>query len=765
MDHNTDLPVEKRIADLLDKMTLKEKIAQLDMIRGVEYATKPSAIHHCAVDGDSDFDYKRLLEDFGEDGTGFVHDVYAVPKTLNKLQKFFIENTRLGIPCIFTAEALHGVSGTRGTVFPVPLNFAATFDTGLIKEVGRAIGTETRALGMQEILAPNLDLAREPRWGRTEETLGEDTYLASRMAVALISGEQKDGNVGDTDAVVAEPKHYCVHGIPEGGTNCSPARAGKREIHSCHLPVFEAGIKEGGAYNVMASYNSIDGDVVMCSRYYLTDVLKNQLKTKGYARSDWGGIGRIAKNHHLVSNSKDALKLAISGGLDVQGCDLPNGFFRRALFELVEEGKVEQKRIDDAVSRVLRVKFDLGLFENPYTDEDLYPSVIRCENHKRIARQVAEESIVMLKNDHVLPLSKNVKSIALIGPSSNAQKIGGYSSVPTGYSVRSVYDEMKSLLGSGVQILQCDGCAITPGEKVERIVEGQPHLYSEGEQGITDAIGEAVTVAGHSEVIIVVAGDNTVTSGEGRDRCELTLSGRQRKLITALGELHKPMILVLENGKAVDLSKEKDLCAAILVAWFGGEFGARAIVDTIFGNNNPSGRLPVSFPYKSTRIPCYYSMMPGGDEEYYEGPKPALYPFGFGLSYTTFSYTNINIKKESAMHYSVCADITNTGNLAGDEVVQLYIDDIQSSVVTPKLLLKGFKRISLQPRESKTVCFHLDFDSLKLMDIEYTWTVESGDFRILLGASSDDIRCEGMLAIEEEEAIQANRHYSTKIPI
>ncbi len=740
------LPVEQRVADLLSKMTLEEKAAQTCMMRGVEYATKPSQLQHCSVEPDTEFDFARLEEEFGQDGMGFVHDMYSTPQAFNRMQKYFVEHSRLGIPVIFTAEALHGTSGTRGTIFPCPVNLGATFDPELVHRVGEAIGRETRSLGMYEILAPNLDVAREPRWGRVEETFGEDTYLSSRMAAAIISGEQK-GDISRPDAVIAEPKHYCVHGIAEGGTNCSPARAGKREVESCYLPVFEAGIQEGGAYNVMVSYNSVDADPMMCSEFYLKEVLKKRFALKGYARSDWGGVGRLKTSHHVVSTDKAAIGLAVRNGLDVQGCDYPPAFWKANIIELVQEGSLSMARLDDIVSRVLRVKFELGLFEHPYTDENAYQEVIRCEEHRKIAYDAAKESVTLLKNDGVLPLKKQeLHSIALIGPSSAAQKIGGYSSVPR-FPIDSIYDLMKQELGEQVTVRQCNGCAITYDKKQPRIVDGQPHLYSEGEDEILDEIEEALKIAAECDVIIMVGGDNTITSGEGRDRCELTLHGRQRELIQKLSELQKPLILVLENGKQLELSVESEICNGILMTWFGGESGARAIVDALFGVFSPAGRLPLSLPRSATRIPCYYSMLPGGHEEFLEGPKNALFPFGFGLSYTHFEYSDLRINKVGTFDVTVSFKVTNTGKRDSDEVVQLYLDDVDSSVVTPPMLLKRFQRIHLKAGESKTITFTLDYDSFKLMDIHYRWTVEPGIFRILVGASSRDIRLEGSVTL------------------
>ncbi len=746
MDYkNKALTPEKRAENLLSRMTLEEKVAQLDMTRGVEFATKPCKNHSCSVEPDTDYDFGKLKAAFSDRGVGFVHDIYSTPEALNRLQRYFVEETRLGIPCIFTGEALHGIGGLRGTIFPCPVNFGATFDTDLVKTVGEAIGRETRSLGIHEILAPNLDVSREPRWGRIEETFGEDTYLSSRMAAAIISGEQQ-GDISRPDAVIAEPKHYCVHGIAEGGTNCSPARAGMREVESCYLPVFEAGIREGGAYNAMVSYNSVDGDLLMCSEHYLTDVLKNRIGLKGYTRSDWGGVGRIKSKHHLVKTDKDAICLAVKNGLDTQGCDYPNDVWETTLAELVKEGRLTEERINDACGRVLRVKFELGLFENPYTDENQYKEIIRCEAHREISLQTARESIILLKNNGVLPLKKEIKSVALIGPSSASQKIGGYSPIPFGYNIPSVFDELKAAAGDSITIRQCSGCAITEDDGV-RVVDGQPHLSSAGEEKIADSIDEALEIASGCDIVVMVCGDNTVTSGEGRDRCELTLAGRQRELVEKISKLGKPLVLVLENGKPLDISVETSLCDAVLMAWFGGELGARAIVEALLGKINPSGKLPISLPQSSTRIPCYYSMLPGGGEVFFEGPKAALFPFGFGLSYTTFEYSNMLVEKTGEFDVHVSVTVKNTGKYDGDEVVQLYIDDTESTVVTPPMLLKGFWRICLKAGESKTVSFKLDYNSFKLMNLRYEWVVEPGEFRVLAGSGSSDIRCEAFVTL------------------
>lgn len=731
-------PLE-RAKDLVSRMSLPEKAAQTCMLRGVEYATKPSAKHDCSVEPDTDFYWEKLLSDFGTDGFGFVHDMYATPAAFNRLQRHFVESSRWGIPVVFTGEALHGITGLRGTVFPVPLNLGAAFDPALTERIGGAIGAETRSLGMQEILAPNLDVAREPRWGRIEETFGEDTCLSSKMAAAIIRGEQK-GDISRPDAVVAEPKHYCVHGIAEGGTNCSHARAGRREVESCYLPVFEAGIREGGAYNVMVSYNSVDGDPLMCSEWYLKDVLKDRFGLRGYSRSDWWGVAKLKNGHRVVSTDKDAICLAMKNGLDVQGCDYTPQFWKQTVIELVQEGRLSMERLDDIVRRVLRVKFELGLFDAPYTDEKAWEQVIRCDAHRALALEAAEKSLVLLKNDGTLPL-KDVSSIALIGPSSGAQKIGGYSSIPQ-FHVPSVYEELKALAGEDITVRQCSGCGIS-SQSSARTVDGQAHLNTRGEAAIEENLDEAVAIARECDVIVFVGGDDTVTSGEGRDRCELTLYGPQRQLLERLAALGKPLVLVLENGKPLELSQESGFCSSILMTFFGGEAGAKAIARALLGHISPGGKLPISLPRHSTRIPCYYSMLPGGDLQFLEGPKGPLYAFGHGLSYASFEYSDLRIEKTGPVDVQVCCAVTNTGTVEADEVVQLYIDDVDSSVVTPLKLLKDFRRISLAPGEGREVRFTLGYDHFMLMDIRYNWTVEPGRFRILVGSGSEDIRLEG----------------------
>lgn len=743
---NPALSPEERAEDLLSEMTLREKIAQLDMKFGSKYCTETEPADHCSVKADSDYDWEALKADF-PDGLGYVHDNYSVPAVMNKVQKFFIENSRLGIPVIFTGEALHGICGTRGTILPIPTAWAATFEPDYAYEAGRIIATEARSLGIYEVLAPNLDVARDPRWGRTEETFGEDTCLSTRMAVSIVKGHQ-NGDISSKDSVISEPKHYCIHGIPEAGVNCGTARAGVREIESCYLPVFEAAIKEGGAYDVMVSYNSIDGDLMMTSKHYLQEVLKKRFALKGICRSDWGGLRRVHYFHKMAKNEKEAIYLSKKNGLDCQGGDeYPNKLWVDSLEELVSEGRLDEENINESCRRVLTLKFKLGLFENPYTDEEEYKNIINKQSHLDKALEIAQKSVILLKNNGILPLDKSkYNKVALIGPSSDKVRLGGYSAKPVGRTFRTIFDILKEELPDA-EILQCDGCGISDSN-FEFALSDQHHLMGIKAEEQNENIEEAIRIANECDLIIFCGGDDTISSGEGRDRCELTLCGRQSELMKKLSETGKPMIFAMIHGKPLAIKDESDISDAVLSCWFGGECGSQAICDVLLGKVNPGGRLPFSLPRRSTMIPCYYSMLPGASNEYYEGKGDALYPFGFGLSYTQFEYSDLKISKTGKTDVNVKLKVKNTGDVAGDEVVQIYVEDCESSVVTPLLLLKDFKRITLNPSEEKEVEFNLDYNAFRLMNQDYQWVVEPGKFRIYAAASSRDIRLEGEIELD-----------------
>lgn len=850
------MSISERIELLLNRMTLREKAAQMDMIRGVPLATKVHPAHFCAVQDDSDFRWDRVEAKLADRGIGFVHDVYGSPAVINKLQRYMVEKTRLGIPAIITGESLHGLSCPGATSFPMPINWGATFDPDLVRDIGRAIGTECRALGVHEILAPNLDVARDPRWGRVEETFGEDTYLCSVMGRALIEGEQGE-NLNRPDTVVCEPKHYLAHGFAEGGINCAAARCGEREVLSEYLPVFESGIKDAGAWCAMAAYHSMDGQPLISHYHYLTRVLKEQLGLKGYVRSDFGAVGRLIYMHRTAENAEQAIEQAVNAGLDVTGFDFSNDVWQNAIVHLVETGNVPQERIDDAVRRVLRVKFELGLFEHPYTDETRFRQVVRCEDHRQLCMKAAEESTVLLKNDGLLPLQVPQGAVvAVIGPSSNRQRLGSYASVPYGYDVSSVYDELQKELGDRATVVQADGCSISakdcvtipakwlpqgatlrfyangvdmsgfvgeaqadnvnfnwmlakphdtlpfngygveitgeilPDEDVDGTVilpcsdsvrlywddellleswgnqkmsvpsapcnfrRGEKHrfriVYWNDESGKNMVFGyaahnehsmdDAVALADKADLVILVCGDNTVTSGEGMDRDSLQLYGEQKQLVERIAALGKPTVLVLEVGKPVDLTDEENAVNAIVLPWFGGEMGAKAIVNVLMGHCDPSGRLPISFPRNAGALPCYYTRLPGGNADYLEGSTAARYPFGYGLSYTAFDLSDARLEPQKDGRVKVVCTITNTGSRAGVAVLQAYVSDPVSSVVTPEKTLGAFQRVELAKAESRRITLFLTESAFSLINAQHKRVVEPGRFVVHLGFDSTDIR-------------------------
>ena len=843
--------MSRRVEELIAKMTLEEKAAQTDMIRGVTLATKVHPAHFCSVDPSSNFDWDRVEAMIGPNGMGFVHDVYSTPRVLNLLQRWFVEKTRLGIPCIFTGEALHGLSYPGATSFPMPISLGAAFDPELTRAVGRAIAAETRSLGIHEILAPNLDVARDPRWGRMEETFGEDTFLSACMAEAIVSGEQGDRLDGE-GSVACEPKHYLAHGFPQAGLNCASARCGEREVRSEYLPVFAAGVK-AGARNIMAAYNNIDGMPMVCSKRWLTDVLKTELGLRGYIRSDFGAVNRLIGDHHMAESDADAIALAVNAGLDVTGFDFSNEVWQATLCRLVREGRVSLERLDDAVRRILTVKEELGLFDHPYADEERWRGVVRCEKHLNTCLEAARESLTLLKNDGMLPLGKDVRRIALIGPSSNVQRLGSYASVPFGYEVPSVYDELKRMLPD-VEIIQEDGCGISPmdcrmipsewmpdgvrlrffrdddfeaepvGEDTAACVQfnwglAKPHpamafngygvrmtgrlvpdrsfdgylmlpgqdsarLYVDGKllidswrekrrhpasapfafrageehafaiDFLCDAGGRQVTfaysgagkgsmekalaAAERADAVILVCGDDTVTSGEGMDRNDLRLYGPQRDLVLRAGRMGKPCALVLEVGKPVDLTEEEPLMNAILLPWFGGELGARAIAEALTGRLNPSGHLPVSFPKSVGDVPYYYSQLPGGSREYLEGRREPRWPFGFGGCYTRFELSDLEVQAAGLNTVDVSFTVANTGGRDGVALPQLYAEDPVSSIVTPDRRLVAFERVPLAAGESKTVKWRLGESAFRIMNEKLEWTVEPGRFVLHLGFHCQD---------------------------
>ncbi|MFC5530566.1 glycoside hydrolase family 3 N-terminal domain-containing protein [Cohnella yongneupensis] len=859
---NPRAPVEERVADLLSLMTLKEKVRQLDQYFGTSFVSSSHPHMDTVMGKDAKILWEKVLEIIGEDGVGCIHDLYGTTKVNNQLQRYAVEQTRLGIPILFSEEALHGLLRPGCTIYPHMITMASTFNTDIVKEIGRGIAAETRSFGIHESFGPVLDLAREPRWGRVEETFGEDTYLASRMGVAMVRGLQGD-SLASNDSIIAEPKHFAVHGIPESGLNHSASSIGMNEIETYYMPVFEAAFIEGGAVNAMCSYNSIDGVPCASDAALLTDTLRGQWDMPGFVRSDLGAIARLKHAHRTADTDKEAIRQALEAGTDMQYYDFPHETYQNAIVGMVESGEIAMATVDAAVSRVLKVKFMLGLFERPYADPDLYKSVVRSEKHTAAALQAAREGIVLLKNEsNLLPLSKHVARIAVIGPSADVARLGDYSPHVEGFDPITILQGVSEIVSPQTTILFAKGTGILEDElepipadcltdgrgntgllgeyfanssfdgapALSRIDAGinfnwvitKPHpafepfnysvrwtgklvpkhsvsgfvgtvsqdsmrLWLDGKlivdgwgrdrsatasvpmelkagceydlrieyckdtNGVSAMLGwshdpegiqEAVAIARQSDVAIVALGDSRRTCGEGVDRSNLDLPGGQLKLLKAVYETGTPVVLILQNGRPITMGWEADHIPAILEAWYPGESGGHAIAEILFGEYNPAGRLPISFPRTIGQIPVYYNRRRGGSRHYVEGDNRPLYAFGHGLSYTTFGYSNLRLSAERivpAGSVTVTVDVTNTGDRAGDEVVQLYVSDVVSSIAKPDKELKRFKRIHLQPRETATLSFTLDAKDLRLLTKELTWIVEPGAFEVLIGPSSDRI--------------------------
>lgn len=729
---NPKLPVERRVDDLLARMTVSEKIRQLDMYWGKQVARMggvPGGEHTADGHDAVDWDEAKTKASLGTEGVGSVHDFYPLSAaTANKIQRYAIERTRLGIPVLFIEEGLHGYSGLGSTSFPIPLELSCAWDTSMVYRVGRVIATETRAHGVDMLLAPVLCLPRDPRWGRVEETYGEDTYLDARNGVAMVKGLQGAG-VDHADAVISEPKHFAVHGIPEAGSNTSPVNIGEREARSAFLYVFEKAVREGGALGMMAAYSEIDGIPCVDNKWLLTDVLRKEWGFKGFVLSDLGAIKMSFENHHTAASPADALAQTLKAGLDMQFYDWPHAEFMEAMKTALKQGMLPMEQLNRAVRDVLRVKFMLGLFDHPYTDTTLAGKVFHTPEHQALALQAAREGICLLKNDgHILPLGGNVHTLALIGPLATSTYPGGYSNKQA--KAISILDGLRQRAGASLSV------RYEPG-------------YSDSAGG--DPLPAALEAVRQSDVAVVVLGEEPAVVGEGKDRAHLELSDRQLKLVQAVMATGKPVVVLLSNGRPLCIDSVAAHVPSIVETWFSGEQGGLAIADVLLGRVNPSGKLPMTFPRSEGQIPFYYNHKPTSLHRYVDEKNTPLFPFGHGLSYTSFRYSGLAVSP-AVIAPNGMADVqvtvTNTGSVAGAEVAQLYIRDLVSSVTTPELALKGFARVMLRPGESKTVHFQLGPDALSLWNREMKRVVEPGEFKIMIGSSSADIRLTDSLTVK-----------------
>lgn len=700
-------PVEKRIDDLLRRMTLEEKARQLDLYAAAgTLEDRHTGKDHVATD--AAFLPDKAQEMWGSLGVGGIHDVYPTSVQSNAIQSWVIAHNRLGIPALFIEEGLHGFD--TGTVFPAPINLAATWNPDIARRTGSAIAAEARSTGVAMILAPVLDLAREPRWGRVEEDFGEDPYLTGQMGLAYVQGVQGE-SLSTDHTVVAEPKHFAGHGSPEGGTNTSPVHMGERELRTIMLRGFEPALREGHAMGVMAAYHEIDGIPITADPFLLKTVLRREWNFQGFVLSDLGAIRRLYDVHHVAASPKDAACMAIRSGVDMQFYDFDHTVFQKALVDCVHEGSLAEADLDRAVRSLLRVKFELGLFDRPLVDPALSARAERSQEHLALSLESARESMTLLRNEgNLLPLSPSVGHIAVIGPNGNVARYGDYEKEE-----------------NGLHISILDG--------IRRLVPQATVTFDNGKD-----IAAAVAKVKEADVAILALGEWQGISGEGFDRSNLDLPGNQEQLLETVAATGKPTVLVLENGRPLTIGWAKGHIPAILEAWYPGEFGGQAVAETLFGENNPAGRLTVTFPRSVGQLPDFYNFDPSRVHKYVDDDGEPLFRFGFGLSYTTFRYDHLAVQappQGSKADVVVTVDVTNTGEREGDEVTQLYVREDVSSVETPDRSLKGFSRIHLKPHETKMITFRVPQDQLAVWNQERKWVVEPGNYTMWAGGSSE----------------------------
>lgn len=699
-------PIGARIDDLVGRMTLAEKVRQLDLYSGAKDLVDAHSDNTHATPTAA-FVPAKAEALFGSLGVGGIHDLNPTPAQANSIQQWVMAHNRLGIPALFIEEALHGYD--TGTVFPAPIGLSATWDVSVAQATAASIASEARAHAVGMILAPVLDLARDPRWGRVEEDFGEDPYLTGQMGLAYVRGAQ-GGSLQSDQSVVAEPKHFAAHGSPEGGTNTSPVHIGERELRSVMLKGFEPAFREGHAMATMAAYHEIDGIPVTADPFLLKTVLRGEWGFQGFVLSDLGAIQRLYKVHHVAATPKDAVCLAVRSGVDMQFYDFAHDVFQQALTDCVHDNTLSSADLDRAVRSVLRVKFMLGLFDRPLVDPDLSDRTYRSPAHLAVSLRSARESMTLLKNDNgLLPLSKSISRIAVIGPNANVARYGDYEKE-----------------GNGLHISLLDGLRKElPLARIE---------FDDGKD-----IASAVNKAKEAEVVILGLGERQGISGEGFDRASLDLPDNQPQLLEAIVATGKPVVLVIENGRPLTIPWAKEHVPAILEAWYPGEFGGQAIAETLFGDNNPAGRLTVSFPRTVGQLPDFYNADPSRKWKYVDDDGQPLFPFGFGLSYTTFRYTDLlALAPAPGSHGAVrvSVEVTNIGEREGDEVAQIYLRQDTSSVETPERSLKGFSRIHLKPHETRTVNFDVPQSELAIWNAEAKWVTEPGTFTVWAGDSS-----------------------------
>jgi beta-glucosidase len=732
------LSIEKRTETLISQMSLEEKAAQLCFINA----------GNSLFDEKGNIDEAKVLAQF-EDGIGAVNfgqvrmPMEQAIRLNNAFQKIQLEKTRLGIPCMFIGEGLHGFMAVGATSFPQAIALSCTWDTTLIESVFTATALEMRTRGFHQALSPVLDLAREPRWGRTEETYGEDPYLTARIGKAAILGLQGHGLLIDNQHVIATLKHFAGHGQSEGGNNTSPIVCDERYFRENHLYPFEIAVKEAGVKSVMPSYNEWSAIPNHGNPWLLNTVLRGEWGFNGAVISDQGGIEDLYRKHFVAATPEEAAHMALKSGVDLEIMDLIS--YYRKLPELVKKGFVAEKDLDNAVRNVLLNKFRSGLFESPYADPEKAKSVTNSQAHKNLALKAAHESIVLLKNEnHLLPLdASKIKTFAVIGPNAAEIHLGGYTSEPrVGISV---LDGIKAFAKGKFDVTYAEGCKITtlPGS-----------FWNDGSTVLNDEksdyklISDAAAVASKSDIVLLVIGENESICREAwsethrGDRDDLSLFGRQEELVKAVLKTGKPVIVLLINGRPISANYVAENVPALLEGWYSGQETGTAVADILFGKVNPSGKLSITFPKNVGQLPAYYSKKPSRNRNYVNSDMTPLFPFGFGLSYTSFEYGKPEISKSqihNGENVKASVIVKNNGKYKGDEIIQLYIRDKVSSVTRPVMELKDFARITLNPGESRKVEFTITPEKLQFYNRDMKRVVEPGEFEVFIGPDSDKV--------------------------
>ncbi len=744
---NPKLSIDERVKDLLARMTLEEKTAQMTCL-WMEKPNDNSRVPKENLPLGGEFS-PELAKGKMPHGIGqFARqregkDAKGSAEYANAVQKWLIENTRLQIPAVFHDEILHGNMASGSTVFPVPLALASSWDTDLISRVFTVGALHSRLRGTHHVLGPNMDLARDPRWGRTEETFGEDAYLASRMLVSQVKALQggatyQNPKIGENH-VIATGKHFAGHGQPEGGTNIAPVNLSEGVLRETHFQTFESAVKEANLFSIMPAYHEIDGVPVHANKWMLDTVLRGEWGFQGTIVSDYYAMGELEKRHRVAFDKADAAKQALEAGLDIE---LPDPDVNKTLVEQVKAGKIPESLINQAVSRILYQKFQLGLFENPYVDPEKAARLTDTTEDRNLAAEAARRSIVLLKNEkNTLPLDRTkLKSVAVVGPNAAKAHLGGYTDPKPPRTV-SVLDGVKNKVGNNIKVNYAEGVKITK-EGGNWFGDTNTLNDAASDQKLID---EAVVTAKNSDAVILVLGGNEDTNKEAwaethlGDRDSLELVGRQNDLVKAVLATGKPTVVFLINSGPLAINYVAENVPAILEGFYLGEETGAAAADVLFGDYNPGGKLPVSFPRSAGQLPIYYNRKPTARRGYLFSTTEPLFPFGFGLSYTTFSYSNLKITKPQIglnEETAVTVEVKNTGKLPGDEVAQMYLRDEVSSVTRPIKELKDFARITLEPNQTKQVTFKITPSKLALYNRQMKRVVEPGTFQIMVGGDS-----------------------------